>query len=119
MNPGFNTSRPAFMKPFSLLILLTAWDVSLANAANAEVPSVTMPSEHRALLQSHCYKCHDAKEQSGQVRLDDLSFTITNIETAERWQKILNVLNAGEMPPEEEKSLPNEARQNSWMTSLT
>jgi hypothetical protein len=88
------------------LIVLALGSVCLAQDQRWDV----MPAEHRALLQSHCYKCHDAKQQSGQVRLDDLSFTISNIETAERWQKILNVLNAGEMPPEEEKPLPNQAK---------
>ncbi len=98
------------MKTIYLVAILTVWGVSLSDTANAEVPNVTMPAEHRALLKSHCYKCHDATEQSGQVRLDDLSFTLTDIETAERWQKILNVINAGEMPPEEEEPLPNEAK---------
>lgn len=71
---------------------------------------VSIDAGHRALLTSHCYKCHNAEEQEGQVRLDDLPFTINDIETAERWQKILNVLNAGEMPPEDEERLPNDAR---------
>ncbi len=40
-------------------------------------------------------------KQEGQLRLDDLSFTIDSIQQADRWQKILNQLNAGEMPPED------------------
>ncbi len=54
---------------------------------------VVIPDEHHALLMSHCYKHHsnrhDAKERSGQVRLDDLSFDLANNETADRWQKII------------------------------
>ena len=69
-----------------------------------------MPAEHRALLENHCTKCHNAEKQKGRVRLDDLSFQITNVETAERWQKILNVLNSGEMPPEDEERLSNDAK---------
>lgn len=69
-----------------------------------------MPAEHRSLLENHCTKCHNAEKQKGRVRLDDLSFQITNVETAERWQKILNVLNSGEMPPEDEEPLPNDAK---------
>ncbi|WP_197442379.1 DUF1592 domain-containing protein [Lignipirellula cremea] len=69
-----------------------------------------MPDGHRALLKSHCYKCHNSEEQNGQVRLDNLPFTIDKIETAERWQKILNVLNSGAMPPEEEEPLPAQAK---------
>jgi hypothetical protein len=36
------------------------------------------------------------------VRLDDLPLEITLTEGADRWQKVMNVLNSGEMPPAEE-----------------
>lgn len=69
-----------------------------------------MDQRHRAILNSHCYHCHNADTQEGRVRLDDLPFTISDIKTAERWQKILNVLNSGEMPPEDEDQLSNDAK---------
>ena len=75
-----------------------------------EAPKPEMPEKHRAMLKSHCYECHNAKKQKGKVRLDDLSFTIEDIVTAERWQKILNVLNSNEMPPEDEEQLPPEKK---------
>ena len=64
-----------------------------------------MPEKHRAMLTAHCQRCHDAKTQKGKFRVDDLPFTLDTVETAERWQKVLNALNAGEMPPEGEKPL--------------
>jgi mono/diheme cytochrome c family protein len=73
----------------------------LAPAAEAG-PEVAMPAQHRGLLRQHCFKCHDADTQEGTVRLDDLPDRIADVKTAERWQKVLNVLNAGEMPPKEE-----------------
>ncbi len=69
-----------------------------------------MPESHKPLLEEHCYSCHNEKKQKGKVRLDDLPYMLDNIETAERWQKILNVLNSNEMPPEEEEPLPAEAK---------
>jgi len=80
--------------------------------ADARTPDVSMPAKHRALLKSHCYECHNADKQKGRVRLDDLPFSVADAQTAERWQKILNVLNSGEMPPEDEKQLPNAAKTN-------
>ena len=71
---------------------------------------VSLNAKHRALLESHCFHCHNADDPKGQVRLDDLPLTIRDVETAERWQKILSVLNAGEMPPEDEQPLPNQAK---------
>ncbi len=73
---------------------------------------VAMPTEHRAMLESHCTKCHNADKQKGRVRLDDLSFDISDIVTAERWQKILDALNSGEMPPEDEEPLSDAAKAN-------
>jgi len=35
--------------------------------------------------------------------VDDLPLTITDLPSAERWQKILSAMNSGEMPPEDEK----------------
>ncbi|MCE9605345.1 MAG: DUF1592 domain-containing protein [Planctomycetia bacterium] len=87
-----------------------------AQAPAAEPPlkqpaaHAVMPERHRALLQTHCLSCHGARKQEGKFRVDDLSFTIANIETAERWQKVLNALNSGEMPPTDEKQPANKAK---------
>jgi len=83
-----------------------------SSGLRAETPTVTMPAEHRALLESHCTKCHNADKQKGRVRLDDLPFTIDGIVTAERWQKILDALNSGEMPPEDEEQILDTAKAN-------
>jgi hypothetical protein len=34
------------------------------------------------------------------MRLDDIPFTIDSIEAADRWQRVLNQLNSGDMPPD-------------------
>lgn len=82
----------------SLAVLLFA-HVLVAN----EPPRVVMPDKHRALFQEHCTSCHDAKKQKGKFRVDDLPFTISTVEDAERWQKVLNQMNSGNMPPEDEE----------------
>ena len=76
----------------------------------AESPRASMPEGHKALLEAHCTKCHNADKQKGRVRLDDLPYTIDTVETAERWQKILDALNSGEMPPEDEEPLPEKEK---------
>jgi hypothetical protein len=75
----------------------------------AAVP-VRLSDAHRGLLEAHCLKCHGAENAEGNVRLDDLPFDLTSVETAERWQKVLNVLNSGEMPPEDEPPLAPAAK---------
>jgi len=69
-----------------------------------------MAAKHQALLKDYCVSCHGPKKQKGKFRADDLPFTITNVVTAERWQKVLNAMNAGDMPPEDEAQPPNESK---------
>lgn len=81
--------------------------VSVASLVAA--PAVLKP-QHRALLETHCQSCHGAEKQKGSFRLDDLSFTITDLQSAERWQKVLNAMNSGDMPPEDEKQPASQAK---------
>ncbi len=113
---GFRTAQKTVrttLMPSPFQILLTS--VSLVPlwftlAAAEETPRAAMPEKHRVLFKQHCISCHGPEKQKGKVRLDDLSFSISDIETAERWQKVLNQMNSGEMPPEDEKQPPNEAK---------
>ena len=77
-----------------------------------------MPEQDRSFLQTYCVKCHDAAKQEGKTQLDNLSLTITDLEIAERWQKILNALNAGEMPPEDSKQ-PLQADKTEFLEHLS
>ena len=74
------------------------WLCSLVQAAMTEV---RFPEKHQTFFKTHCLDCHDTETQEGEVDLETLSFTIATIEQAERWQKVMNVLNSGEMPPED------------------
>lgn len=53
-------------------------------------------------LKQHCERCHGPKKQNGQVRFDEFSLGITSNDSAQRWQDVLDILNAGDMPPEDE-----------------
>lgn len=89
-----------------------------ALSAFAEAPRAVMPEQHREFFKSYCIECHHADKQKGKVRLDDLPFEIADIPTAERWQKILNTLNSGEMPPEDEKQ-PTQAHKTEFLDHLS
>ena len=90
---------------FAATLLLAA-----AVAAQADESRVAVSERQRAFLQSHCAKCHDATTQEGKFRVDDLPLHLADLPTAERWQKILNALNSGEMPPADEKQPPAQAK---------
>ena len=73
-------------------------------SAQADADIVRIDGVHRQFLKSHCVKCHNAKTTEGETRLDQaaLSFDIETVEDADKWQSILDAINAGEMPPEDE-----------------
>jgi hypothetical protein len=53
------------------------------------------------IFNKYCLDCHGTKKQKGNIRLDTLSRNLSDTKTAIAWRDILDVLRAGEMPPEE------------------
>ena len=52
-------------------------------------------------FQKYCFRCHDAKEQKGDFRLDSLVQDFDTLATAERWSEVVFRMNSGEMPPKD------------------
>ena len=67
--------------------------------ASAEV---TIPESIGSFMKTHCYRCHGAETQEADLSLHDLARVIGDSADALNWQDILDKLNAGEMPPEDE-----------------
>lgn len=94
-----------------ILVACSGIFCSVADASDLEtVPSAVMPEEHFAVFEKYCLECHDSLTGKGNVDLEELSFELGDLETAERWQKILNSLNSGEMPPEDKKQISDEEK---------
>ena len=69
----------------------------------ADAPHAQLDEKHRVFFKDYCIECHNEKKQKGKLRLDNISFALDSVEHADRWQKILNEINSGEMPPEDSK----------------
>jgi mono/diheme cytochrome c family protein len=82
----------------------------------AEHPA--LPGKHRDFLTRYCTECHGAEKQKGKLRLDDIPFTLDSPERAERWAKILNSLNSGEMPPDDAKQ-PEKPEKADFLEALS
>ena len=80
---------------------------SLRGFAQAAPPEARLPEKHRAFFKAHCLDCHDTETREGKVDLETLPFRVTTLQQAEVWQKVLNALNAGEMPPEDSEQPGN------------
>ena len=51
----------------------------------------------------YCFRCHDAKKQEGEFRLDTLQRHFEDMAVAQRWGEVLFRVNSGEMPPKDEQ----------------
>ena len=58
-------------------------------------------------FEQNCVKCHGVEKSKGKVTLHDIRHDFGNDEGLEHWELILDVLQNGEMPPEEETQRPS------------
>lgn len=69
-------------------------------------------------FENYCIECHGDRKQKGDLRLDQVPWTINNNQVADAWQDVLHVLNAGEMPPKKAEK-PERDELIAAITSLT
>jgi hypothetical protein len=77
------------------------WCALTISASAAQPPVARLDEKQRWFLETYCTECHGAEKQKGRLRLDEIPFVLDSVEIADRWQKILNQVNSGEMPPED------------------
>lgn len=85
------------------LLTLTTLSVVAQEAASLEPrsPEAASLDAVRPFLQQHCNTCHGAQTQENDRRFDTLRVELTTVDAIQRWQEILDVLNRGEMPPQD------------------
>ena len=84
-----------------VLGLSVLWLQAMAAASTGDFETVAAP-----LFKANCIKCHGPEKAKGKVTLHDLEEDLENEADLERWELILDVLKAGEMPPEDEAKRP-------------
>ena len=70
----------------------------------AQTPSATLAADEfsssiRPFLTRNCQGCHNAKNQTGGLAVDQLTSAATLTTHADEWEKILRKVKTGEMPP--------------------
>ena len=53
----------------------------------------------RPFFKQHCVKCHSGDEPKGELVLDDLTTNFEDKDSRERWERVLEQLENGSMPP--------------------
>ena len=93
-----------------VLMLINMLCLSVFALANENLAAV-MSQQHYQVFEKYCFECHDGFLEEGNINIEELSFEISSdIKTAETWQKILDALNANEMPPEDEPQITKQEK---------
>lgn len=67
----------------------------------------------RPFFEDYCVRCHGDEKQKADFALHDIDPLITKGEDVERWEKALEMISNGDMPPEDEDEMPGRALRKS------
>ncbi|MEM7476252.1 MAG: DUF1592 domain-containing protein [Planctomycetota bacterium] len=110
MNPSSYLDLLMRQTVFSICFLTALPATAIASDVAARA---LMPAKHEELFKKYCYECHDAANAEAMVDLESLPFEISrDVEVAERWAKVLNAINSGEMPPPDLDQIAGEAKKD-------
>lgn len=56
----------------------------------------------KPFLAKHCFSCHDARKAKAGFRIDRLGLDFLAGNTADEWKEVMDHINLGDMPPEDE-----------------
>ena len=65
----------------------------------------------KPLLAQHCISCHGSKDPKGQFQLHDLVSYSFRAADVHRWQRVLEMVETGEMPPADRPELEADDRE--------
>ncbi len=82
----------------TLLILITSSASLQTTAQTAQAPAANGTDQHRELLSTYCFKCHNTRVKIGGLALDGLNLQAPE-DNAEIWEKALRKLRGRLMPP--------------------
>ena len=105
-------SRRSLLSIVSVLVGLG----SLARAAGTDPAG--LEKTVKPFFTEHCNKCHGEKKQKGDLRVDNLAIDFDSPKIMGHWEEIMNRINSGDMPPDDEdRPKPEDiSRVADWIT---
>ncbi len=94
-----------------LILLAVGWTPALAQDSKA------FEARFRRFVDQHCASCHGPDVQKRKLRLDNLAVRFQHKDAAATWEKILERLARGEMPPKD-RPRPAEAELRDIVAGL-
>ncbi len=99
------------IKPL-LAVLCACTGVICARGAEGDPAGpLTMDKDIAPVLEEYCFDCHNPDKHKGDVNLEDLSAKPKFTEDRETWDKVAEVVENGDMPPEKKPQLSDSQRQ--------
>jgi mono/diheme cytochrome c family protein len=85
-------------------------ETSPAKGANPQAAAADYARHIRPFLDKHCIDCHGEDTAKAGLRLDSLAAEFAGVEKARLWTKVLDRLEAGDMPPKKRPRPPQADR---------
>lgn len=95
------------IRGFTLVGLAFSFALVSVGVAAEKTPSGNGVSDSfaktvRPFLATHCLRCHGPKRANSGFRIDELTTNFQAAKSADRWKEVMDKINLGEMPPDEE-----------------
>ncbi|MDA7905445.1 DUF1592 domain-containing protein [Mariniblastus sp.] len=100
------------------LLLPLVWQCQL-NVSEAATVDDGYEAHVRPFFKAHCIKCHGPDKSKGELTLHTLDGDLGSGQGIERWEVVLEAIESGAMPPEDEPQ-PNQAERKAvvdWINS--
>ena len=106
------------MTPRVLSLALLGLAVTVLPCAAAEGNAFVIPRPVKAFFDAHCYDCHDDSLAKGGLDLGSLSTDMSDPETFRVWERILDRVASGEMPPAKSRRQPTATARAGFVAEL-
>jgi hypothetical protein len=94
-----------YLIALSVLLIARCGLADESTVAPAVPKAADYPTHIRPFLEKHCFACHGESAAKAGLRLDNLASEFT-VEKAHVWTKVLDRLEAGDMPPKKRARPP-------------
>ena len=86
-------------------------------AVSGALQAANLPAPGQDFVKSHCAECHDAETKKGGLDLTSLVFDPANADAFEKWVRVHDRVQSGEMPPKK-KARPEGGAMAAFLKQL-
>jgi len=100
----------------SLPVLLSVAFIGVTNS-HLHATANDLPDNAALFLQVHCFNCHSGDDAEAALDVQHLSEDLSAPENFEKWVRVFDRVDAGEMPPQDSAPAPLR-KMNSFLWKL-